>query len=268
MERKYCIYIHINKINKKVYIGQTCQKPELRWRSGKGYRKNITFFKDIQKYGWDNFIHKIVAWNLTTTQADFIEEQLIKKYNSTDPQKGYNKMTKNYNGYHFADLWNNQESKEKIITTLKEQRNTEEYKMQQSELMKQCWQQQEYREKQKTAWTDERRQKTSQRSKANWQNDEYRAKIVKALSERQKKRWEDPNFRKKKCKMVRCIETGEIFPSLVAAAQFAGVKPNSLCACLKTKTHQSGHHPILKTPLHWERVQEEEGSKCEQVEQR
>ena len=27
----YTIYIHINKINKKVYIGQTCQNPKKRW---------------------------------------------------------------------------------------------------------------------------------------------------------------------------------------------------------------------------------------------
>lgn len=30
-EKSYCIYIHINKINNKVYIGQTCQEPEKRW---------------------------------------------------------------------------------------------------------------------------------------------------------------------------------------------------------------------------------------------
>lgn len=26
----YCIYLHINKINHKVYVGQTCQQPEKR----------------------------------------------------------------------------------------------------------------------------------------------------------------------------------------------------------------------------------------------
>ena len=100
-------------------------------------------------------------------------------------------MAKNYNGYHFTDLWNNQETKEKIIATLTKQRNTKEYKEQQSNLMKQCWQQEEYRKKQEIAWTEERKQQLSQRSKRNWQKDEYRAKITKAISERQKKKWED-----------------------------------------------------------------------------
>ena len=34
----YIIYKHINKINGKIYIGQTCQKPEYRWNHGKGYK--------------------------------------------------------------------------------------------------------------------------------------------------------------------------------------------------------------------------------------
>ena len=268
MEKKYCIYIHINKINKKVYIGQTCQKPEQRWRNGLGYRKNISFFEDIQKYGWENFKHKIIGWNLTAEQADIAEEQLISLFNSTNPLKGYNKMNKNRNGFHFTDLWENQETRNKIVQTLKKQRNTTQYKEKQSQKMKECWEKPEYREKQKNAWTEERKKQTSQRSKKNWESPEYREKIVKAMSERQKEKWQDPEYRRKKCKRVQCIETGEIFPSLVKAAEFAGVKPNSLCACLKTKTHQSGHHPITKKPLHWRRVEEKEGSKCGQVEQK
>lgn len=39
MEKKYYIYKHINKINGKIYIGQTNQDPERRWRpDGSGYK--------------------------------------------------------------------------------------------------------------------------------------------------------------------------------------------------------------------------------------
>lgn len=90
--RKYIVYKHINKINGKVYIGQTCMKPEHRWRNGNGYINNSYFYNAIQKYGWDNFEHVIVAKNLTQSEANNIEERLIKECQSTDRNNGYNIM--------------------------------------------------------------------------------------------------------------------------------------------------------------------------------
>lgn len=92
---KYCVYIHTNKTNGKVYVGQTCQVPEERWRkNGTGYRprKNNTcrFWNAIQKYGWDNFEHEVIASNLTLEEANNFEELLIEKLDSTNPEKGYN----------------------------------------------------------------------------------------------------------------------------------------------------------------------------------
>ena len=91
MDSKYIVYIHINKINLKVYIGQTCQKPNKRWRNGQGYINQNTYFANaIKKYGWDNFEHIILEENLTKSQADFYEQMYIKTYKSTDRDKGYN----------------------------------------------------------------------------------------------------------------------------------------------------------------------------------
>lgn len=53
----YIVYAHVNKLNGKTYIGQTCQSPERRWRNGDGYKHNLYFRRAIDKYGWDNFIH-------------------------------------------------------------------------------------------------------------------------------------------------------------------------------------------------------------------
>lgn len=87
----YTIYIHVNKINGKVYIGQTCQKPKYRWkRNGKGYETCEVMWKAIQKYGWDNFEHYILKENLTLEEANFYEQYYIKKYNSTNKKYGYN----------------------------------------------------------------------------------------------------------------------------------------------------------------------------------
>ena len=87
----YTIYMHRNKINGKIYIGQTCQKPSYRWkRNGKGYETCEIMWKAIQKYGWNNFEHIILKSNLTLEEANFYEEYYIKKFNSTNKQFGYN----------------------------------------------------------------------------------------------------------------------------------------------------------------------------------
>lgn len=88
----YCVYVHTNKTNGKMYVGQTVygDKPSRRWQNGKSYKNCIYFNRAIQKYGWDNFEHKIVASNLTKEEADNFEKILIKQLNTRDPSYGYN----------------------------------------------------------------------------------------------------------------------------------------------------------------------------------
>ena len=64
----WCIYKHTNKINGKVYIGQTCQKPEERWCNGLGYKHNRYFYAAIKKYNWNGFIHEIIEDNIQTKE--------------------------------------------------------------------------------------------------------------------------------------------------------------------------------------------------------
>lgn len=89
----FCVYAHINKINGKIYIGQTIHgdNPNLRWRrDGKGYKDSPRFWNAIQKYGWDNFEHEIIANNLTHEEANNFEILLISKLNTSDDRYGYN----------------------------------------------------------------------------------------------------------------------------------------------------------------------------------
>ena len=90
MDRIYTIYKHTNKINGKVYIGQTNQEPSRRWKNGNGYRNQDYFWNAIQKYSWGGFEHEILFSNLTHDEADMKEKELISFYKSNDRQYGYN----------------------------------------------------------------------------------------------------------------------------------------------------------------------------------
>lgn len=82
--------MHENRINGKRYIGITSQKPTKRWQNGYGYRESPRFFNAILKYGWDTFRHEILYTDLTKDKAEQLEIELIAKYNTLDPQNGYN----------------------------------------------------------------------------------------------------------------------------------------------------------------------------------
>lgn len=87
-ERVYTVYLHTSPSN-KYYVGITRLKVNDRWRNGEGYRKQV-FYNAIQKYGWDNFDHEIIASNLTKEEAENFEIKLIAELHSNDSRYGYN----------------------------------------------------------------------------------------------------------------------------------------------------------------------------------
>ena len=89
-DKKWCVYVHTNKVNGKKYVGITCQKPEERWNSGHGYKTQLYFWNAIQKYGWHNFEHEILLTNETKKFACAAEKCLIKAYASNNRKYGYN----------------------------------------------------------------------------------------------------------------------------------------------------------------------------------
>ena len=95
----YTIYMHKNKINGKVYIGQTIQQqPEKRWKNGAGYKTCTYFYNAIKKYGWDNFEHIILEQSeMTAEEANQKEIEYIEKYDSTNLEKGYNILIGGHN---------------------------------------------------------------------------------------------------------------------------------------------------------------------------
>lgn len=86
----YTVYMHVNKINNKKYIGITRQELEKRWANGLGY-KTQPFYKAIEKYGWENFEHYIIYEKISFKKACEFEKELIAQYNTTDYRFGYNR---------------------------------------------------------------------------------------------------------------------------------------------------------------------------------
>ena len=88
----YCVYMHTNKENGKVYIGMTINgdDPNKRWHNGYGYRTQKRFFRAINKYTWDGFFHEVIASNLTREEAIKFEKLLIGFYDAKNPKRGYN----------------------------------------------------------------------------------------------------------------------------------------------------------------------------------
>ena len=87
--KEYIVYMHISPSRKK-YIGITKCSLSKRWRNGKGYWSNEYFSNAIKKYGWENFEHAILYSGVSKEDAEHIEKELIKKFNTTDRKYGYN----------------------------------------------------------------------------------------------------------------------------------------------------------------------------------
>lgn len=91
----YCIYMHRNKHNGKVYIGKAEElyRPDgglRRWGyEGANYHVCSAISQAFRKYGWSAFDHIILIHDLTEEEAYQKEQELIASYNSIAPN-GYN----------------------------------------------------------------------------------------------------------------------------------------------------------------------------------
>lgn len=86
----YKVYIHTNINNNKKYVGITCQEMRRRHDYGRGYKECPRFWNAIQKHGWDAMKTEVVFSGLTKEEAERKEIYLIKKYDTTNAEFGYN----------------------------------------------------------------------------------------------------------------------------------------------------------------------------------
>ena len=123
---KIIIYKATNIKNGKIYIGLTTKTLEERIKHHKrdSLRMDTYFYRAIKKYGWEEgFTHEVLYEHLTQNEAEKMEIELIKQYNSTNKNFGYNHAHGgNYSGTP------TEETKQKIREKLKGQKLSEETK--------------------------------------------------------------------------------------------------------------------------------------------
>ena len=202
-DKVYIVYQHINKINGKSYIGITCQPIYRRWgKNGQKYNECPYFWSAIQKYGWDNFEHKILYTGLTHDEACETEKRLIAEYKTSDPEYGYN-LSKGGDGHD-------------------------------SELMTKKWEDPEYKadmsRRMREAWKDpEKRRQRSEAARKRWSNKEFKEKTMQKVREACHR-------------AVRCIETNEVFYMVKAAANKYKTHTSNITYACKHNGRCCGYH--------------------------
>jgi group I intron endonuclease len=110
------IYSIKNSKDGKIYIGQTIQDLEERWRQHRSKNSNCRYLRlAINKYGINNFVFKLICICFDD-DLDKYELYYIKKYNSIVPN-GYNLREGGNSGKH------NNETKMKISEGLKNRKD-------------------------------------------------------------------------------------------------------------------------------------------------
>lgn len=198
----YIVYQHKNKINGKIYIGITMQKPEQRWRYGEGYKTSPHFYAAIQKYGWDNFEHNILFQNLTKEEACKKEQELIAKFNSINREFGYNSTS---GGEIFVM---NEETKQKISQAMMGNKNN---------LGHPC--------------SEEKKRKISEAQKGKTLTKEHKQKLSEAAKKRHTpcSKQAKENIRKSSHKKpVYCEELDTIFESVQECSRQLGIPATNI----------------------------------------
>lgn len=247
--KNYTIYMHINKINDKKYIGITKTDVSKRWgNNGSGYRdaKQSIFYRAIQKYGWDNFEHIILYKNLTQNEACNIEVQLIKKYKTQDRNLGYNIQPGGQLGN--SGIIFSEEHRKKLSEAHKGKVLTEEHK---KKISIGC------KGHSPCTHSEETKIKLSQINSGKTLSDETKSKIsdtltgIKRSPETLKKRKDNNPMNIS----VYCPELDMCFQTISDAAKYTGAQRSNIKQCLKGERHTAGKHAVTKEKLHWGKVE-------------
>lgn len=232
----YLIYKYTNKINNKVYIGQTSTTLDERAGcNGSNYRGSPRFFAAIKKHSWDSFIPEIIDSVDSQDKANELEKYYIDKYNSTNDLFGYNISI----GGDCASM--NDVAKSKISLKAKERykdrtKNPMYGKERSSDTKKlmSALHSGENNPMYGSTWNEAQRSRSGTKGKKLHLSDDQR----RVLSERCSAMGKITGRRS-----VRCVEDDLCFDSIVEAADYYGVTKGTLCGHLKgeSKTCKGKH---------------------------
>lgn len=181
------IYLIRNKINGKVYIGQTTVSVAERWSSHcKTDSYCLLLRKAIKKHGRENFDVSAIDSANSKSELDAKEVFYINQHDSTNRDKGYNLREGGSFGKHSEEsrkrmsisvrkAYENPEFKEKLIAYRTGKKRTPEYCKRASQRML------------GTTVTTEAKEKISKSVAAHWQSDEYRNLVAKGQREARSK---------------------------------------------------------------------------------
>lgn len=119
---KWTIYEHVSPSG-KIYIGITSWPIHHRWEGGSGYIRCTLFYKAIQKYGWGNIKHNVIATGLGEATAKNMEKDLIAfykakgiSYNITDGGNGVvGHIASEKQRQHAANIWKGKKIPKDIV---------------------------------------------------------------------------------------------------------------------------------------------------------
>lgn len=245
IENNYCVYIHINKINNKKYVGITKTSVTKRWgKNGSEYirDKSSIFGRAIVKYGWENFDHEIFSTNISKKRACDLEVILIATLRTRDKRYGYNIQPGGQLGN--AGVVFSEEAKEKMRQAKVGNKLTEEHKKHISESLK---------GHKPANFTDESRMKLRLANIGKTIPNETREKISNTLtgitrSEETKRKMSANHVNKRG---VFCPQLNEYFETLADVKNKYGIPHGNIEKCLSGERKSAGKHPITCEKLTW-----------------
>ncbi len=217
-EAHYTVY-RLTDPNGKIYIGCTEKTVEERWKKGRGYNRKTPIRRAINEIGWDAFEKKILCEKLTKEGAEKLEKWFIAYYDSSDPEKGYNRMLGGLGkGARMSEITKKISSEAKSRMYAEKPEVIEKIRHTVNEI---------YANDPALSMAMRKRAKAVYEKEPE-RREKVRRRMREYLSRPENRAFVDSD---RHARPVRCVETGEVFPSQRAAERATGFRSiHSVCA--------------------------------------